>query len=125
MDGVAEKNQERRIQKMKETTIKVEKTVKYVEKKELITLGYHEMSGICEKSMSKDYPTGERGVGYAIFDKISESGIKEGYWRDSEYMTLLSYQMEDDPKEFSKRMKKAIDEYRSDMMKLGLLEEKK
>lgn len=29
---------------MKETTIKVEKTVKYVEKEELITLGYHECS---------------------------------------------------------------------------------
>lgn len=124
MDGVAEKNQERRIQKMKETTIKVEKTVKYVEKEELIALGYHEMSGICEKSMSKDYPTGESGVGYAIFDKISESGIKEGYWRDSEFMTLFSYQMKDEPKEFLETMKKAIDEYRSDMMKLGLLEEK-
>lgn len=110
---------------MKETTIKVEKTVKYVAREELTALGYHEMSGICEKSMSKDYPTGEEGVGYAIFDKISDPDIKEGYWRDSEFMTLFSYQMKDDPKEFSKRMKKAIDEYRSDMMKLGLLEEKK
>lgn len=119
MDGVAEKNQERRIQKMKETTIKVEKTVKYVEKEELITLGYHECS---DGDMLKDYPSGELKVGFVIFDKLPDN---EGYWRDSEFMILFSYRMEDDPKEFSKRMKKAIDEYRSDMMKLGLLEEKK
>ncbi len=109
---------------MKETTIKVEKTVKYVAKEELVALGYHEMSEICEKSMSKDYPTGEKGVGYAIFDKISEPDIKGGYWRDKDFMTLFSYQMEDDPTEFLETMKKAIEEYRSDMMKLGLLEEK-
>lgn len=125
MDGVAEKNQERRIQKMKEKTIKVEKTVKYVAKEELTALGYHEMSEMCEKSMSKDYPTGKKWVGYAIFDKISDPGIKEGYWRDRNFMTLHSYQMGDDPKEFLETMKKAIEEYRSDMMKLGLLEEKK
>lgn len=106
---------------MKETTIKVEKTVKYVEKKELITLGYHEMSGICEKSMSKDYPSGELKVGFVIFDKLPDN---EGYWRDSEFMTLFSYGMKYDSKEFLKTMKRAVDEYRSDMMKLGLLEEK-
>lgn len=118
MDGVAEKNQERRIQKMKETTIKVEKTVKYVEKEELIALGYHECS---DGDMLKDYPSGELKVGFVIFDKLPDN---EGYWRDSEFMTLFSYQMKDEPKEFLKTMKKAIDEYRSDMMKLGLLEEK-
>lgn len=107
---------------MKETTIKVEKTVKYVAREELIALGYHEIS---TDGMLKDYPTGETEVGYVIFEKISDPDIKEGYWRDSEFMTLNSYAMDDDPKEFSKRMKKAIDEYRSDMMKLGLLEEKK
>ena len=110
---------------MKETTIKVEKTVKYVAREELAALGYREMSEICEKSMSKDYPTGERGVGYAIFDKISDPGIKGGYWRDKDFMTLHTYQMKDDPKEFLETMKEAIEEYRSDMMKLGLLEEKK
>lgn len=106
---------------MKKTTIKVEKTVKYVEKEELIALGYHECS---DGDMSKDYPSGEslNEIGFVIFDKLPDN---EGYWRDSELMTLFSYQMKDDPKEFSKRMKKAIDEYRSDMMKLGLLEEKK
>ena len=122
MDGVAEKNQERRIQEMKETTIKVEKTVKYVEKEELIAIGYHECS---DGDMLKDYPAGETEVGYVIFKKISDPDIKGGYWRDGEFMTLSSYRMKDDPKEFSKRMKKAIDEYRSDMIKLGLLEEKK
>lgn len=110
---------------MKEATIKVEKTVKYVAKEELAALGYHEMSEICEKSMSKDYPTGEREVGYVIFDKISDPGIKGGYWRDKDFMTLHTYQMKDDPKEFLETMKEAIEEYRSDMMKLGLLEEKK
>lgn len=109
---------------MKETTIKVEKTVKYVAREELAALGYQEMPEICKKSMSKDYPTGEKEVGYVIFDKISDPSIKGGYWRDKDFMTLHSYQMKDDPKEFSKRMKKAIDEYRSDMIKLGLLEEK-
>lgn len=105
---------------MKETTIKVEKTVKYVAKEELIALGYHECS---DGDIMKDYPSGElKDIGFVIFDKLPNN---EGYWRDSEYMTLLSYGMKDDPKEFSKRMKKAIDEYRSDMMKLGLLEEKK
>lgn len=107
---------------MKETTIKVEKTVKYVAREELRALGYHELF---DGDMLKDYPTGETEVGYMIFKKISDPDIKEGYWRDSEYMTLLSYQMKDEPKEFLKTMKKAIDEYRSDMMKLGLLEEKK
>lgn len=105
---------------MKETTIKVEKTVKYVEKEELIALGYHEIS---TDGMLKDYPSGElEDVGFVIFDKLPDN---EGYWRESEFMTLNSYAMDDDPKEFSKRIKKAIDEYRSDMMKLGLLEEKK
>lgn len=107
---------------MKEKTIKVEKTVKYVTKEELAALGYHE---ICEKSMSKDYPTGEKEVGYVIFDKISDPSIKGGYWRDKDFMTLHTYQMKDDPKEFLETVKRAIDEYRSDMMKLGLLEEKK
>lgn len=124
MDGLAQENKERRIQKMKETTIKVEKTVKYVTKEELTSLGYQEMSEICEKSMSKDYPTGEKEMGYVIFDKISDPSIKGGYWRDSELMTLYSYGMKDDPKKFLETMKRAIDEYRSDMMKLGLLEEK-
>ena len=119
MDGVAEKNQERRIQKMKETTIKVEKTVKYVEKEELITLGYHECS---DGDMLKDYPSGELKVGFVIFDKLPDN---EGYWRDSEFMTLFSYQMKDEPKEFLETMKRAINEYRSDMIKLGLLEQKK
>ena len=122
MDGVAEKDQERRIQKMKETTIKVEKTVKYVEKEELIALGYHECS---DGDMLKDYPAGETEVGYVIFKKISYPDIKEGYWRDNEFMALHSYQMKDDPKEFLETMKRAVDEYRSDMIKLGLLEEKK
>ena len=119
MDGLAEKNQERRIQKMKETTIKVEKTVKYVAKEELAALRYHECS---DGDMLKDYPSGELGVGFVIFDKLPNN---EGYWRDSEFMTLFSYGMKNDPKEFLKTMKRAIDEYRSDMMKLGLLEEKK
>ena len=111
---------------MKEAKIKVEKTVKYVAKEELAALGYQEMSEMCEKSMSKDYPTGEeRELGYVIFDKIFDSNIKGGYWRDNNFMTLHTYQMKDDPKEFLETMKRAIDEYRSDMMKLGLLEEKK
>lgn len=104
---------------MKETTIKVEKTVKYVEKEELITLGYHECS---DGFMSKDYPSGGlENVGFVIFDKLSNN---EGYWRDSEFMTLFSYGMKYDSKEFLETMKRAVDEYRSDMMKLGLLEEK-
>lgn len=104
---------------MKEKTIKVEKTVKYVTKEELIALGYHECS---DGDMLKDYPSGELGVGFVIFDKLPNN---EGYWRDSEFMTLFSYGMKNDPKEFLEKMKRAIDEYRSDMMKLGLLEEKK
>lgn len=107
---------------MKETTIKVEKTVKYVAREELAALRYHECS---DGDMLKDYPTGEREVGYVIFDKISDPGIKGGYWRDNDFMTLHTYQMKDDPKEFLETMKEAIEEYRSDMMKLGLLEEKK
>lgn len=107
---------------MKETTIKVEKTVKYVEKEELIAIGYHECS---DGDMLKDYPAGETEVGYVIFKKIFDPDIKEGYWRDNEFMTLHSYQMKDDSKEFLETMKRAVDEYRSDMMKIGLLEEKK
>lgn len=107
---------------MKETTIKVEKTVKYVAREELIALGYHECS---DGDMLKDYPAGETEVGYVIFEKISDPDIKGGYWNGRNFMSLHSYGAKDDPKEFSKRMKKAIDEYRSDMMKLGLLEEKK
>lgn len=110
---------------MKETTIKVEKTVKYVAREELIALGYHDMSKVYEGDMLKDYPAGETEVGYVIFKKISDPDIKGGYWRDSEYMTLLSYGTKDDPKQFLETMKRAVDEYRSDMMKLGLLEEKK
>lgn len=104
---------------MKETTIKVEKTVKYVAREELIALGYHECS---DGDMLKDYPSGELEVGFVIFDKLPDN---EGYWRDGEFMTLHSYGAKDDPKKFLEKMKKAIDEYRSDMMKLGLLEEKK
>lgn len=105
---------------MKETTIKVEKTVKYVAREELRAIGYHECS---DGDMLKDYPSGElKDIGFIIFNKLPDN---EGYWRDSEYMTLLSYGTKDEPKEFLKTMKKAIDEYRSDMVKLGLLEEKK
>lgn len=106
---------------MKEKTIKIEKTVKYVAKEELAALGYHE---ICTGGMLKDYSAGKRDVGYVIFDKISDPSIKGGYWRDKDFMTLHTYQMKDDPKKFLETMKRAIDEYRSDMMKLGLLEEK-
>ena len=104
---------------MKETKIKVEKTVKYVEKEELIAIGYHECS---DGDMLKDYPSGEPKAGFVVFDKLPDN---EGYWRDSEFMTLFSYGMKYDPKEFLETMKIAVDEYRSDMMKLGLLEEKK
>ncbi len=81
---------------MKETTIKVEKTVKYVEKEELITLGYHEIS---TDGMLKDYPTGETEVGYVIFEKISDPDIKGGYWNGRNFMSLHPYTMDDDPKE--------------------------
>lgn len=104
---------------MKETTIKVEKTVKYVTKEELEALGYKE---ICTGGMMKYYPTYKNHVGYAIFRKISEPGIKDAYWHDSGFLCLNYYEMGDDPKEFIKTMKKAIDKYSSDMMKLGLLE---
>lgn len=105
---------------MKETTIKVEKTVKYVEKEELIALGYHECSN---GYMLKEYPSGElKDIGFIIFDKLPNN---EGYCRDRGLMTLLSYQTKDEPKEFLKTMKRAVDECRSDMIKLGLLEEKK
>ena len=107
---------------MKEMTIKVEKTVKYVAKKELVDLGYHE---IYTGDMSKDYSAGKRDVGCVIFDKNPDPDIKEGYWNGRNFMSLSPYMMDDDPKEFLEKMKKAIDKYRSDMMKLGLLEEKK
>ena len=107
---------------MKETTIKVEKTVKYVTKEELVALGYKEIS---TGGMMKYYPTYKNYVGYAIFRKISEPGIKDAYWHDNGFLCLNYYEMGDDQKEFGKRMKKAIDKYSSDMIKLGLLEEKK
>lgn len=105
---------------MKEKLIKVEKTVKYVTKEELAVLGYY----LCpDGSMSKDYPSGEpNDIGFVIFDKLPNN---KGYWRDSEFMTLFSYRMKDEPKEFLETMNRAINECHSDMMKLGLLEEKK
>lgn len=105
---------------MKKISIKTEKEFSAVKGKELRALGYHECS---DGDMSKDYPSGEslNEIGFVIFDKLPDN---EGYWRDSEFMPLFSYGMKDEPKEFLKTMKKAIDEYRSDMMKLGLLEEK-
>ena len=104
---------------MKETTIKVEKTVKYVTKEELAELGYKE---ICTGGMMKYYPADKNYVGYAIFRKISEPGIKDAYWQDSGFLCLDYYEMGDDQKEFIKTMKKAIEKYSSDMIKLGLLE---
>lgn len=106
---------------MKEKTIKVKKTVKYVAKEELVALGYHE---ICTGGMLKDYSAGKRDVGCVIFDENPDPDIKEGYWNGRNFMSLSPYMMDDDPKEFLEKMKKAIDKYRSDMMKLGLLEEK-
>lgn len=107
---------------MKETTIKVEKTVKFVTKEELAELGYKE---ICTGGMIKYYPTYKNFVGYAIFEKVTEPKIKDAYWHDSGFLCLNYYKMGDGPKEFIKTMKKAIDKYSSDMMKLGLLKEGK
>jgi len=105
---------------MKEKLIKVEKTVKYVTKEELAELGYkEELSG----NMAKHYPTNKNYVGYAIFKKVTEPEIKDAYWHDSGFLCLYYYEMGDDPEKFIKKMKKAIDKYRSDMMKLGVLEE--
>ena len=105
---------------MKEKSIKVEKTVKYVTKEELAELGYEE---ICTGNMMKRYPTNKNYVGYAIFKKVPEPGIKDAYWHDSGFLCLNYYEMGDDKNEFIKTMKKAVDKYSSDMMKLGLLEE--
>lgn len=99
----------------------VEKTVKYVTREELEALGYKET---CTGNMMKDYPTDKNYVGYAIFNKVTEPEIKEAYRDDNGFMSLHIYKFDEDPKEFIKKMKKAIDKYRSDMMKLGLLEEK-
>lgn len=104
---------------MKEKSIKAEKTVKYVTKEELKALGYKE---ICTGNMMKNYPTDKNYVGFAIFKKSSEPEIKDGYWHD--FLCLNYYEMGDDKKEFIKKVKKAIDKYSSDMMKLGVLEEK-
>lgn len=108
---------------MKEKLIKVEKTVKYVTKEELAELGYKE---ICAGSMMmKYYPADKSWIGDAIFKKVAEPGIKDAYWDDSGFMSLHTYKFDEDPEKFIKKVKKAIDKYRSDMMKLGLLEEKK
>lgn len=107
---------------MNETTIKVEKTVKYVTREELDALGYKEMS---TGGMMKYYPTYKNHVGYVIFKKISEPEIKDGYWNDSGFLCLNYYELGDDQKQFIKTMKKAIEKYSSDMIKLGLLEEEK
>ena len=106
---------------MKETKINIEKTVKYVTKEELAELGYKK---ICTGSMMKYYPADKNYVGYAIFDKVTEPKIKDAYWHDSGFLCLDYYEMGDDQKEFIKTMKKAVDKYNSDMMKLGLLKEK-
>lgn len=106
---------------MKEKLIKVEKTVKYVTKEELAELRYKETS---TGNMMKYYPTHKNYVGYAIFRKSSEPELKDAYWYDSSFMCLNYYEMGDDKKEFIKTMKKAVEKYSSDMMKLGLLEEK-
>lgn len=105
---------------MKETKIKVEKTVKYVTKEELAELGYKEMSA---GGMIKYYPTYKSWIGDVIFKKISEPEIKDGYWYNGGFMSLRAYEFDEDPEKFIKTMKKAIDKYRSDMMKLGVLEE--
>lgn len=106
---------------MKETTIKAEKTVKFVTKEELEALGYKKIS---TGNMMKYYPTYKNYVGFVIFKKVTEPGIKDAYWDDNGFMCLNYYEMGDDQKEFIKTMKKAIDKYSSDMMKLGLLKEK-
>lgn len=103
---------------MKEMTIKGEKTVKYVTKEELEALGYKK---ICTSSMMKSYPTYKNNVGFVIFKKVTEPGIKDAYWDGNGFMCLNYYEMGDDQKEFIKTMKKAVDKYNSDMMKLGLL----
>ena len=104
---------------MKETTIKIEKTVKYVTKEELEALGYKE---ICTGSMMKYYPADKSWMGYAIFETVAEPEVKDAYWDDSGFMSLRWYEMDEDPIEFIKKVNKTIEKYRSDMMKLGLLE---
>lgn len=104
---------------MKEMTIKVENTIKYVTKEELAALGYKE---ICTDGMMKYYPTDKSWIGDAIFKKVYVPGIKDAYWHDNGFMSLHTYELGEDPEKFIKKVKKAIDEYRSDMIKLGLLE---
>ena len=105
---------------MKETTIKIEKTVKYVTKEELAELGYEE---VLTGEMMKCYPTDKNYVGYAIFRKIPEPGIKDAY-RHGGFLCLSYYEMGGDQNEFVKTVKKAVDLYSSDMMKLGASEGK-
>lgn len=107
---------------MKEKLIKVEKTVKYVTREELEALGYKETC-TCTGNMMKYYPADKSWIGYAIFNKVTEPEIKDAYWHDSGFLCLHTYEFDEDPEKFIKKMKKAIDKYRSDMMKLGLLEE--
>ena len=107
---------------MKEMTIKVENTVKYVTKEELAELGYKE---ICTGVMMKYYPTEKGWIGDAIFKKVYVPGIKDAYWHDSGFLCLHTYELDEGPEKFIKKMKKTINEYRSDMIKLGVLEEKK
>lgn len=106
---------------MKETTIKIEKTVKYVTREELEALGYKET---CTGNMMKYYPTDKSWIGDARFRKVTEPEVKDAYWDDCGFLCLHIYKFDEDPEKFIKKMKKAIDKYRSDMMKLGLLEEK-
>lgn len=94
-------------------------------KKELEALGFEEDT---TGGMKKYYPANTNNsleyIGHAIFTQVAV-GDSTGYIDRYQFMCLSRFDyLEMEPKAFLKAMRKAVDEYRSDMKKLGLLEEK-
>lgn len=109
---------------MKKISIKTEKEFSAVKGKELRALGFTEGYGA---SLFKCYPSkrdGYKYVGYVTFEFIPDAE-EDVYYDKYGFISLSCFGIEDDQKKFQKMLKQTIDEYRSDMMKLGLLEEKK
>ena len=102
-------------------TIKIaEHEINVLTKEELLALGYREV----EDTMRKEYPTGipfGREVGLVIFHGVPwKTGV---YDATDRLMTLFYYKRSWDASEFIDDVAKAVQEYRSDMEKLGVPED--
>lgn len=102
-----------------EKIIIAERAAEALSKKELLARGFREAT---DGTMRKEYPSGVPfglEAGGVILDELPAA---PGYYMAGRgFLSLYYYKSSWDPKEFSARVTRAVEEYREDMEALGIL----